>query len=76
MIYFDVNIFDMFETFAKSDRVHFVAYLLWGFIDDDDGGEISWNEFQMLKRFQPSDRAWVSRDQIYFKCRCDAGIRN
>lgn len=29
---------------------------IFSFIDDDDGGEISWNEFQMLKGFQPSDR--------------------
>lgn len=28
---------------------------IFSFIDDDDGGEISWNEFQMLKRFEPSD---------------------
>lgn len=33
------------------------AALLQGFIDDDDGGEISWNEFQMLKGFQPPDRS-------------------
>ena len=28
---------------------------IFSFIDDDDGGEISWNEFQMLKRFQKVD---------------------
>ncbi|CAK8985613.1 Uncharacterized protein SCF082_LOCUS211 [Durusdinium trenchii] len=28
---------------------------IFSFIDDDDGGEISWTEFQMLKRFQRTD---------------------